>query len=169
MHSLTHRFSHRHSDQPGGAIHATGGRCMIRGRKGRRILVVEDHFALRQHLLVLLQALEPDCQVVDTGTLSDARRLLPTTPVDGLLVDVRLPDGSGLDFAGEFRAANPDTPIVVMSAFDATELRKRVDRVSNAAFIRKFEVGDKWRALLVDLLNRRLPDPRLRDPVTTPQ
>jgi len=158
MHSLTHRFSHRHSDSAGDAIRAGGGRCMIRGRKGRRILIVEDHFALRQHLLVLLQALEPDCQVVDTGTLSDARRLLTTTPVDGLLVDVRLPDGSGLDFASEFRAAYPDTPIVVMSAFDATELRKRVDRVANATFIRKFEVGDRWRTLLVDLLNRRQPE-----------
>jgi two-component system NtrC family response regulator len=158
LHSLTHRFSHRHGDPAGDALRAGGGRCMIKGRKGRRILIVEDHFALRQHLLVLLQALEPDCQVVDTGTLSDARRLLATTPVDGLLVDVRLPDGSGLDFATEFRAANPDTPIVVMSAFDATELRKRVDRVTNAAFIRKFEVGDRWRTLLVDLLNRRLPE-----------
>ena len=157
MHFMTHRVSHRHSDHMGGAIHAAGGRALARGRKGRRILIVEDHFALRQHLGVLLQALEPDCQVVDTGTLSDARRLLATTPVDGLLVDVRLPDGSGLDFAGEFRAANPEPPIVVMSAFDAIELRTRVDRVANATFVRKFDVGDKWRALLVDLLNRRLP------------
>ena len=31
------------------------------------------------------------------------------------------------------------------------------DRVANA-FIRKFEVGDRWRTLLVDLLNRRLPE-----------
>ena len=29
--------------------------------------------------------------------------------------------------------------------------------MTNAAFIRKFEVGDRWRTLLVDLLNRRLP------------
>lgn len=162
MNSLTHQSSHRYSPENGALNGRPGSSGAVgRARRGRRVLIVEDHFALRQHLMVLLQALDPDCQVVDTGTLSDARRLLQTTPTDALLVDVRLPDGSGLEFASEFRSQHPHTPIVVMSAFDANELRKRVDVLSDASFISKFELGDRWRGLLVDLLNRRLPDTKL--------
>ena len=157
MDCMAHVFTHRHSPARGAAGASADRRCGINRRRGRRVLVIEDHFALRQHLVVLLQALDPDCQVVDSGTLSDASRLVQTTPIDALLIDVHLPDGNGLEFAADFHARNPGTPIVVMSATDATELRHRVATMTGATYISKFESGDRWRTLLVDVLNRPLP------------
>ena len=59
-----------------------------------------------------------DATLLEAVDLQTARDLLGSCHVDLLLLDVRLPDGSGLDLAGELRARQPsDRPVViVMSA-----------------------------------------------------
>jgi DNA-binding NarL/FixJ family response regulator len=59
--------------------------------------------------------LEPDMQVVaQAGSLAEARRVLKD--VDVAVVDLDLPDGSGVDLVGELRAANPHGSVLVLTA-----------------------------------------------------
>lgn len=78
-------------------------------------MVVDDHAVFCEALSSVL-GLEPDIQVVGTGrSLNEAiegvRRLQP----DVLLLDVHLPDGSGVDAIAPIKAERPATQIVVLT------------------------------------------------------
>ena len=85
-----------------------------------RILLVEDDERIRSELLVALQGEEMDFQVaVD---LASARGHVPHE-FDLVLLDLGLPDGSGLELLRELRDAEHGVPVVVVTARDASEDR----------------------------------------------
>jgi len=86
---------------------------------GLRILLVEDEAANRALVRAIIERAGDELGSVAldvVATIADARAVLAAELVDVVLVDVRLPDGSGLDLATELRA-RPDPPqIGVLSA-----------------------------------------------------
>ena len=79
------------------------------------VLVIDDHAPFRQGITRLIQS-EPDLVVVGEGsTVADGETLLGTTRADVLLVDVSLPDGSGLNLARAARDRSATMGIVVLT------------------------------------------------------
>jgi two-component system, NarL family, response regulator DevR len=81
-----------------------------------RLLVVDDHEIVRAGLVALLER-RPELQVVaQAGTreeaLTHAQRYVP----DIVLMDMRLPDGSGLEASRDIRAALPETKVVFLTS-----------------------------------------------------
>ena len=100
------------------------------------VLIVDDHASFRRAARMLLQA---DGYVVvgeavdGASGLSEARRLHP----DVVLLDVGLPDQSGLDLVGEL-AAEPDPPAVVLvSSRDQSDFGRLIDQSGARGFIAK--------------------------------
>jgi CheY-like chemotaxis protein len=86
-----------------------------------RFLMVEDDATNRLLLRAVLTRAGDnrirDAQVDEAPTLADARRFLAAHRPDLLFLDVRLPDGDGLDLAREVLAAGPGRPrLLVISA-----------------------------------------------------
>ena len=86
-----------------------------------RILVVDDHFVVRIGLQTSLN-LDPDFRVVaeaSTGTQAIAlyRQLRP----DVVLLDLRLPDLSGIQATTAIRGEFPEARVIIISSFDAPE------------------------------------------------
>ena len=86
-----------------------------------RLLVVDDHEVVRQGLVALLDR-RPNFQVVaEAGTveesLAQARRFQP----DIVIMDVRLPDGSGIEACRDIRAELPATRVVILTSFPDDE------------------------------------------------
>ena len=77
-------------------------------------LVVDDEALVRWTLRDLLE--QRGCRVREAGTAAGARAGLAAAP-DLVLLDVRLPDGDGLDLLRQVRATAPDTPVILMSAY----------------------------------------------------
>jgi two-component system KDP operon response regulator KdpE len=83
-----------------------------------RILHVEDE-ALNRELVkaILARATEPRlvaAWIIEAETLAQARAVLAEGPVDVVLLDVQLPDGSGLTLASELRSGPSATrPVVI--------------------------------------------------------
>jgi two-component system, NarL family, response regulator DevR len=82
-----------------------------------RLIVVDDHEIVRQGLVALLDR-RPGFQVVgEAGTVADAiseaRRLEP----DIVVMDVRLPDGSGVEACREIRADLPGTRVIMLTSY----------------------------------------------------
>lgn len=80
------------------------------------ILLVEDDTPTRQRLAEALQA-AGFAVVVAVGTCAAARAELQALPPRVLLVDLGLPDGSGLELIAETRENSPDTEIMVITVF----------------------------------------------------
>ena len=79
-----------------------------------RILVVDDHAAFRQPLCFFLER-DPKLTVAaQAGSLAEARGMLEG--VDVAIVDLDLPDGSGVELVGELRATSPHAKILVLTA-----------------------------------------------------
>src|SRR5215210_3515652 len=65
--------------------------------------------------MAIVFGLQPDITVVaQAGSLAEARGVL--ADVDVAVVDLGLPDGSGLDLIGELRAVNPESAVLVLTA-----------------------------------------------------
>ena len=77
-----------------------------------RVLLVEDHALFRQALSLLLYR-HPHMEVVQAGTLAEARLLLGA--VDVVALDNYLPDGAGTDLIVEVRTNNPGASVLVLN------------------------------------------------------
>ena len=82
-----------------------------------RLLIVDDHEVVRIGLSAVLN-LTPGMKVVgQCSRKEEARRLTVHLKPDVVLLDIRLPDGSGVDAAREILAACPDTRILFLTSF----------------------------------------------------
>ena len=82
----------------------------------KRILIVEDDRALGEGLCLALKS--PEAEPSLCRTLSAARSALGAGEFDLLVLDVNLPDGSGLDLLRELRGAANPIPVLLLTAND---------------------------------------------------
>ena len=83
------------------------------------LLLVDDEETFRKLTAKELQRVGYD--VATAGSLDEARRLLARRQFHLVLLDVRLPDGNGLDLLQEIREAAPATEIVMLTAFGTVQ------------------------------------------------
>lgn len=82
----------------------------------KRILIVEDDRTLGDGLCLALRG--PEAEAALCRTLSAARTALGAGSFDLLVLDVNLPDGSGLDFLRGLRAGGSRIPVLLLTAND---------------------------------------------------
>ncbi|MGW6132269.1 response regulator transcription factor [Cellulomonas sp. NPDC055163] len=81
------------------------------------VFVLDDHEIVRQGLLRLVDS-QPDMQVVgEAGTAAEALVRVPLLPVDVAVLDVRLPDGNGIEVCRELRAKDPELGCLMLTSF----------------------------------------------------
>jgi DNA-binding NarL/FixJ family response regulator len=81
-----------------------------------RVLLLDDHASFRE-LLALRLAREPDIAVVmEASSLAEGHQAVGQVEVDVALVDLDLPDGSGVDLIRELRTVNPQAQTVLLTA-----------------------------------------------------
>ena len=80
------------------------------------ILVVDDDEAIRELVREFLSELEVPPTVVEAGTVEEAMARFEADAPDLMLLDMRLPDGDGLDVLARIRASGATTPVVVITA-----------------------------------------------------
>ena len=121
-----------------------------------RILYVEDEELNRTLLRAVLQRAPGlrlrSASLLEARTLGQARAILTEEAVDLVLLDVRLPDGSGLDLVREIKSRNPDLGVVVMSASVLPAEREEALRAGCDAFVAKPYVPGELLATLERIL-----------------
>lgn len=80
------------------------------------ILLVEDDAFLREGLFDVLTG--EGYKVTAVGCLREAQTAMQQTAFSLVVLDVGLPDGSGLSFCAKLRAENNDVPVLFLTAFD---------------------------------------------------
>ncbi len=99
------------------------------------ILVVEDHADYQRNLREILQS--EGHTVRAASTVSEAEREFREQPSEMLLLDLRLPDGSGLDLLDRVRSERPDLPAIVLTGNADLESALRAIRAGAKAYLRK--------------------------------
>ena len=92
-----------------------------------RVLHVEDEVDV---YFIVSEMLKDHCDLLWTKTLSESRELIKQGNIDLVLLDIGLPDGSGLDLIKDIEQLEPQPQVVIFSALDvADEYADRVDAV----------------------------------------
>ena len=82
-----------------------------------RIELVDDHEIVRQGLRTMIEA-EDDLTIVgEAGTVEEAIRRVGFDSPEIVLMDVRLPDGSGVEACREIRARWPEINVLMLTSF----------------------------------------------------
>ncbi len=85
------------------------------------LLIVDDHEVVRQGLVALLSR-RPEFQVIaEAGTVAEALTAARTFHPDLIVMDIRLPDGSGIEACREIRAEMPETRVVMLTSYPDEE------------------------------------------------
>jgi two-component system KDP operon response regulator KdpE len=127
-----------------------------------RILHVEDE-ALNRVLLraILARATDPRLRsaILDEAEdLAQARAVLESEQIDLVLLDVRLPDGNGLDLVREIKARDPNRAVLVMSASVLPAERDDAVRAGSDGFVPKPYINAELLETMARLLRHVQPN-----------
>lgn len=137
---------------------------MTADQAGVRLLLVEDEEFNRDLVrAVLSRAPDPAiaaASLTEAPTLADARAALATAEFDIVLLDVQLPDGTGLELAAELATVPEEKrpAIVILTAGVLPEQRAAALAAGCSTFLEKPYSPSK----LVEVLRAQLPDPTVR-------
>lgn len=121
-----------------------------------RILIVEDELIFAKAVSRRLEREGYTCRAV--ASLGDAERALSELSPDLVLLDMRLPDGSGLDFLERLRGPlGVITPVIVMTAYGEVDDAVRAMKLSASDYLKKpVDLDELHLAVQKVLANQRI-------------
>ena len=88
-----------------------------------RLLIIDDHAVVRQGLIQAFN--DKGFASIDTaGTLKEARAKIAAFSPEAIIIDLNLPDGSGLEVVQWVRKFSPDIAIIILSLNDPAQFVK---------------------------------------------
>lgn len=125
-----------------------------------RIFILDDHELVRRGLFDLLGSTKDLVVVGEAATAAEALRRIPAVKPDVALLDVRLPDGSGIDVCRDIRSGFPEIRCLILTSFDDDEALYSAVMAGASGYLLKEIVGS---SLLEDIRHvargRSLLDP----------
>jgi len=107
------------------------------------VFVLDDHPIVRQGLEKILEE-EADMRVTgQAGTYQEFMELLESRKPDVIILDITMPDRSGLDVLKDLKAMYPDIPVLIMSVHDEKHFATRTIKSGAAGYLNKMSVSDE--------------------------
>ena len=137
-----------------------------------RVFLLDDHEVVRRGLADLI-GLEDDLEVVgEAGTVADALVRIPATRPDVAVLDVRLPDGSGVEVCREIRSTHGIPCLMLTSYADDEALFNAIVAGASGYVLKDIRGNDLVNAIRSVATGKSLLDPavtakvleRLRNP-----
>ena len=82
-----------------------------------RVMIVDDHEVVREGLRSLLRRRQELAVVGEASSMASAIEEARRTEPDVIIMDVRLPDGSGVEACREIRAERPETKVIMLTSY----------------------------------------------------
>ncbi|MGB1457557.1 response regulator [Spongiibacter marinus] len=121
------------------------------------ILIVEDLPDVSDWLSRIAAQCFPDASVRRADSLASARELLPTWPAQLALLDIGLPDGSGVALIPEILAKNPQCSCVITTIFDDSEHLFAALKAGAEGYLLKDETTEVFSQRLMGILAGQPP------------
>jgi DNA-binding NarL/FixJ family response regulator len=108
-----------------------------------RVFLLDDHEVIRAGLRDLLAA-EPDIEVAgEAATAGAAVNQVPHLRVDVAVLDVRLPDGNGVEVCRSIRSASPGTACLMLTGFGDDQAVLAAVTAGAAGYVQKHAAGQE--------------------------
>jgi len=127
------------------------------------VFLVDDHEVVRSGLRSLLEATDDIVVVGEAGTVAEAMARIPSVRPNVAILDVRLPDGSGVEVCREIRSRFPEIACVVLTSYADDEALFAAIMAGAAGYVLKQVQGND----LVESIRRAGAGQSLLDPVLT--
>ena len=134
--------------------------------KGIRLILVDDHEVVRLGLMSLMEDLDWVQVVDEVGTAQAALRAVDAHRPDVVVMDIRLPDESGIEACRKIVDSWPETKVIMLTSYADDELIFKAIRagasgyvlkqVGNQELIRALEAVRRGDALLDPAVTRRV-------------
>lgn len=113
-----------------------------------RLLIIDDHEMVREGLKAILMT-EPDfCIVGDAATAVQALELIERLQPDIALLDVRLPDSSGIEVCRTVTERFPETAVIILTTFtDETLVAECIQAGARGYIVKDIERFDLKRSI----------------------
>lgn len=102
-----------------------------------RFLLVDDHPIVRGGVAQLLLKEYPTAIIDEAGSAAQALESLRTNRHDLILLDLSLPDASGLDGLERLKRQRPDVPVLVVSMYEEDHYASRALKAGAAGYLHK--------------------------------
>src|SRR2546421_1883176 len=120
----------------------------------RRVVVVDDHMFMRDLIArVLIRSDEPYDVVAAVGTAAEAISICRRLKPDLLVLDIKLPDQTGVTAVPDIRRASPATRILLCTAFPTEDWISEADRCGADGFVEKTNTWEDF-LFAVDRVSR---------------
>ncbi|HBX71008.1 MAG TPA: DNA-binding response regulator [Chloroflexi bacterium] len=108
----------------------------------QRILLVDDHEVVRLGLRALLER-HPQFEVVaEAGTARDAIEQVEQYSPDVVVMDIRLPGGSGIEACEEISEKHPETKVIMLTSYAEDEMLFSAIRAGASGYVLKQIEGE---------------------------
>jgi two-component system response regulator NreC len=108
-----------------------------------RLLLVDDHAVVRSGLRMLLES-ETDVEIVgEAGNADEAVAALERLDLDVILMDIGLPDRSGIDVAREIKRRYPEKAVVALTIHEDKEYFFRMLEAGASGYVPKRAAPDE--------------------------
>jgi len=137
-----------------------------RKTKPIRLMLVDDHRVVRAGLRSLLAG-APNLRVVgEAGTVAEAVAEAARLRPDVILMDVRLPDGDGIEACREIRAARPETLVLFLTSFaDDDAVLATIAAGAQGYLLKEIDESGLIRAIETVAAGRSILDPQVTERV----
>jgi len=108
-----------------------------------KALIVDDHTITRAGLRRILADASSPMDVGEAATGAEAMEMVTGSRWDIVMLDISLPDRSGLEVLKAIKKAEPDLPVLVLSMYPVDQYALRVLRAGGAGYLTKESAPDE--------------------------
>ena len=118
-----------------------------------RILIVDDHAVVRRGTMNIIADRFAACSFSEAGSLREARVVLDASGFDLVILDISLPDGSGLDLLDVLRDRHPGLPVIVLSMHHEAEYAQRCLSLGARGYLSKNSAPEELEEAMIAVLD----------------
>ncbi|MFW6189552.1 MAG: response regulator [Planctomycetota bacterium] len=111
-----------------------------------RILVADDHAVVREGVRKVLEDAFTDLQVGEAKDGHEALRMYRDSDWDAVVLDIALPERSGIEVLKDIKAGNGKTPVLILSVHPEEQYAVRALRMGAAGYLHKDSAPEELQA-----------------------
>jgi len=105
-----------------------------------KVLIVDDNHLLLTRLTIALKKNNANMIISHAVNCKEALELFPAFSPDNVILDISLPDGSGISLLQEFKKNDPAAKVIMFTNFPSAEFKKRCFELGADGFFEKSNI-----------------------------